>query len=79
MEQRKGDHIRFTFQFNSELSSIRTKISHGSKNKEISDNLVSTMANQCKVTKSDFVKLAKCEISESDYIELVKHHLPKGG
>lgn len=78
IEIRDSRHIRYVFAYKGERTSIYTLVSYGTSYKDISDKLISYMADQCRITKSDFVKLATCEISEADYIELVKHHLPNG-
>ena len=77
LEDRRGDHITLTYPADSRLSKIQTKMSHGSKRKDIHDGLVSSMARQCMISTSDFIKLAQCEISESDYVKLLRSHLPK--
>ena len=77
LEDRSGDHITLTYPADRKLSKIQTKMGHGSKRKDIHDGLVYSMASQCKISKSNFIKLAQCEISESDYVKLFGSHLPK--
>ena len=76
VENRRADHIQLIYSYTNESTDIQTKFSHGSKHKELSDALVSSMATQCRIFNSNFVKLAKCEISATNYMKLIKHHLP---
>ena len=76
-EDRSGDHITLTYEDDSGLRRIQTKMSHGSKHRELSAGLISLMARQCLISTSDFIRLAECEISESDYLKLLDRHLPK--
>ena len=36
---------------------VRTKLSHGALPKTISDELINTMAKQCRLTKNEFINL----------------------
>lgn len=48
-----------------------TKISHGKKS-EIDDSLIKQMSVQCKLTKKDFIDLAKCPLSKEDYFKILQ-------
>ena len=64
-----GDHKFLNFYHDGKLI-LHTKISHGS-DKEIGDPNVSSMAKQCKLKTSDFIKLATCTMSEKQYIAIL--------
>jgi hypothetical protein len=40
--------------------------------KEIPDNLIGQMAKQCKLSKSDFLKLVDCPLSRQAYEDILK-------
>jgi predicted RNA binding protein YcfA (HicA-like mRNA interferase family) len=51
--QPKRDHRYYSFQFSKEVI-IETKVSHGSKGKDIPSDLISKMAKQCRLSKNLF-------------------------
>jgi hypothetical protein len=54
----EGDHTFFIYYSESgKKSPVRTRTSHGSGYKDISDGLVSQMAKQCKLTTKEFKDL----------------------
>lgn len=64
----EGDHAFFIYYSETGgKSPVRTKTSHGSGNKDISDALISQMAKQCKLTSKDFVDLVTCPLSRVEY------------
>lgn len=70
-EKGDGDHIVLLFQHQGVKTIIRTKISRGSKYREISDKLIAQMARQCKIKKTEFIGLVECTVSEREYINLL--------
>lgn len=66
-----GDHIVLRFEYRGVKTFIRTKISRGSKYKEISEKLIAQMARQCRINKTEFVGLVECTVSQRDYIDLL--------
>ena len=70
---KQGDHKFYLFTHNNKVTSIFTKVSHGSKNKTISDSLVSIMARQLKLSTGQFKKLIDCSMRKSDYIVSLKN------
>jgi hypothetical protein len=52
-------------------SRMKTKTSHGKKPKSLSDDLVSQMANQCGLTKAEFLNLVDCPMSRTHYEHLI--------
>ena len=61
-----GDHNFFFYHSNAGKKTIvRTKTSHGGK--EIDDNLLSQMAKQCKLTKSQFLDLVDCPMDRDKF------------
>lgn len=51
-------------------SRIFTIFSHGSK--EYSDDLLSAMAKQLKLEKSEFIRFVECTLSHEKYLELLR-------
>ena len=51
-------------------TSIRTKVSHGSKS-DITTGLVSAMARQCHITTQQFKQLAECTLDRQQYEQLL--------
>lgn len=63
------DHKYVNLIHNGKIQSIYTKVSHGSK--DISDPLISAMAKQVKLNKSQFIKYVECSISEQQYKDIL--------
>lgn len=61
-------HIKLTFQHNGCDTQIRTWVSHGKK--EISDRLLSLMAEQLHLSKQQFMEAIDCTVDEADLIHL---------
>lgn len=54
------------------LTSIRTKTSHTAKAKTLSDQLLSLMAKQCKLTNKQFLELVDCTLNRDEYQKLLE-------
>jgi predicted transcriptional regulator len=72
--QKKGfvlserDHKYFSYHSkNGKKTCVFTKISHGTKYKVISDNLLAQMSKQCKLSKADFLELIDCPLTRDLY------------
>ncbi len=65
-----GDHKFLDFFYNDKLV-LSTKISHGSSH-DLDEYLVKKMAIQCKLSKNEFIDLAKCPLSARDYLDKLK-------
>ena len=50
---------------------LYTKISHGG-NFDIGDSLIKKMAEQCKLSRNEFMDLAKCPMKKDRYLEILK-------
>lgn len=74
----KGHHIYFNHRWkrSGRLSGIKTYVSHGSK-KDLSDRLVSEMAEQVKLSNKDFKRLVSCDMKQGEYEKVVKKRLKK--
>jgi hypothetical protein len=71
--QTEGDHHWFVYvTIEGKKTTARTKTSHSQKMKDISDNLLSQMAKQCKLSKRDFLDLIDCPLSREAYEEILK-------
>ncbi len=64
------DHKFLEF-YHSDKLILHTKISHGG-NFDIGDLLIKKMAEQCKLTKTEFIDLAKCPMKKEWYLEILK-------
>lgn len=63
----ESDHTYLIFYFQNKKTSIRTKISHGSK--EVNDSLINLMSKQLRVDKKFFIELANCNKNETEFID----------
>lgn len=61
-----GDHKHLVFQVDGKKTSIRTKVSHGSK--EINDYLINLMSIQIKLGKKQFIDLIGCPMTSKAYL-----------
>lgn len=72
-EQPGGAHRAFNYvTIDGHRSSITTHVSRSPHHKNIPDALLTQMARQCKVPKSDFVRFAQCHIDQSSYEALLR-------
>jgi hypothetical protein len=77
--QRKGfqrsdnDHVKFIyFTLAGIKTSVWTKTSHGSKHKDLSDEIISNMAHQCRLSNRDFADdLVDCPLTREAYEALL--------
>ena len=65
-----GNHRRLVYYFGGRKTEVRTKVSHGSK--EVSDGLIHAMAQQTRLSKSDFVELITCTLDADGYAEKLR-------
>ena len=66
--EKPGDHKYFIYYTQDGMkTSIRTKISHGSGNRDIGPELLKRMARQCRLTAEDFVDLVKYPLDRRNY------------
>jgi hypothetical protein len=72
--ERGRDHLTFTFYLDGKRRA-RTYISHGSSSGGISSKLISDMANQCFLTKKEFLELVDCTLSQKQYTERLHEQL----
>lgn len=73
VEDSSSKHIHLIFWSLGKKTGIWTVISHS--NKEIFDELISSMAKQTKLDKKDFLSLVDCSLSQDDYEKLVKEFI----
>jgi hypothetical protein len=64
---RGQDHRYFTFKSSNGQKVATTHTSHGSGYKSLGDSLLSAMAKQCHLIKSDFVNLVDCTLTQEGY------------
>ena len=73
MEKPGGDHFRYVFvSREGQKTGVFTKMSRGTQYKFLSENLLSQMARQCKLTKGDFLALIDCSLSRDGYEEKLR-------
>ena len=65
-EGAKHTHLSYRDKQGKKLG-FSTQVSRGGKYKELGDTLVATMAEQCGLTKAQFVELVECSMSWDDY------------
>ena len=63
----KNDDHRYYFFLFQNCRIARTKVSHGTKYKDLSDDLLSHMARQCHLTMPEFLKFVDCPMSRQEY------------
>ena len=72
----KTAHIGFTYITSDGIKlGITTYVSHGSKSKDLNDNLIGKMARQVGLQKKNFEELISCKINQSEYEKLIKDEL----
>ena len=72
-QAKEGDHHYFVYwTVEGKKTPVFTKTSHGPKPKDISDNLLSLMAHQCRLTKPKFLELVDCPMSREKYEEALQ-------
>ena len=60
------DHRYYVFKFDNRVVA-RTKVSHGTKYKDLGDDLISRMARQCWLNTQEFLELVDCTLSQQGY------------
>lgn len=65
-----SDHTYYYLYVDGKKTLIRTKISLGEK--EISDNLLSLMARQLRLSKKDFCDLIDCPLTRDQYVKRLR-------
>jgi len=69
------DHIYYYFTYKGKKTGIFTKISHSSRKKIISGDLLKNIKKQLKLdSNSELIDLIKCPMSEEDYIDILKNN-----
>lgn len=53
-------------------TSLRTKTSHGSGTRSLGDHLLSQMARQCRLERSEFLLLIDCPLDQAAYEALLR-------
>ena len=70
-KEKSNDHKFYFFYFKDKKQPIFTKLSHGTKYKTYSNELLSKISKQLRLTKKELLKLIDCDICEADYIKLL--------
>lgn len=71
-ERSEGDHSYFLYRtITGKKTTAKTKTSHTPKMKSISDDLLSRMAKQCCITKSQFLELVDCPLDRHGYEDIL--------
>lgn len=70
--QSNNDHMKFTYiNTAGKKTQVWTKISRGSKHREIDVSNLSRMARQCKLSNTDFERLLDCPLSREKYEDML--------
>lgn len=74
-QKKNTDHAYFLF-YDSEgkKTAVYTKTSFGRKYKTLGPELISQMARQCRLSKSQFTELVDCTLSRERYESFLKEH-----
>jgi len=70
-DRQESDHRYFTLEIDGRVVA-RTKTSHGTKHREIGDQLVGTMARQLHVSRSQFEAVVRCTRSRDEYLAALR-------
>ena len=70
--QKRKDHRYYDLWVDGKLTGISTHVSTGTKYKELGEPLISKMAKQLKLSKSDFQLLIACPMTIEDYKLVLK-------
>jgi len=72
-EGRNGKHIPYNYRtLGGKKTSITTHISHTPSHKVLTDRLISSMAQQCGLSRDEFIRFAECTMSQLEYEAIVK-------
>ncbi|WP_207714177.1 hypothetical protein [Scytonema sp. UIC 10036] len=72
-QETQNDHHYFVyFTKDGKKTATKTKTSHTKKIKDLPDHLLSQMAKQCHLTKSQFLDLVDCPLSREKYEEILQ-------
>jgi len=66
------DHHWFTYFYDGKKTSIRTKISHDSR--EYGDGLLTAVSRQLRLSKKDLLLLKDCSMTKEDYLKHLLEH-----
>lgn len=69
--QKNTDHEMFWLWVNDKKTSVRTRLSFGSKAKEYGDNLLGCMARQLKLPRAELDELIECPLSKEEYQKIL--------
>ncbi len=76
LQRKKGHHIVLVYQnINGDLSKIRTRMSHGSHPKDLSDYLVLKIAKQVNLHRKQFEEFVSCVINQTKYEEIINRKI----
>ncbi len=68
----KDHHYFIYFTIDGKKTTAKTKTSHSKKIKDIPDNLLSQMAKQCFLTKTEFLSLVDCPLNQEMYEDILQ-------
>lgn len=66
--RRSSHHVYYRYvTMAGRLTTLRTKVSHGSRSRQLSRSLVGRMARQCHLAADEFERLISCPLSQETY------------
>lgn len=72
-EQSGGKHATYNYEtLDGKRTPITTHVSRSPKHKNISGSLLSHMADQCSLSREEFIRFAICEMEQLEYEMLMK-------
>jgi hypothetical protein len=66
-----SDHRYYVFIFQGRIIA-RTKVSRGTKYKDLADDLIAHMSKQCRLTKEEFLNFVDCTMLQEEYEESLR-------
>ncbi len=72
-QETKGDHIYYYHEFEGLETSVKTKISHSKKYRDIGADNLSSMKSQLKLNSlEDTVRFLECPMTEKEYLDILR-------
>ena len=66
--RRDSHHVYYRYvTMSGRMTALRTKVSHGSRSRQLSRSLVARMARQCHLAADEFERLISCPLSQEAF------------
>ena len=67
----RGKHRVYVYCIKNTETGVFTLFPHSSRVRDLSDSLISDMAEQCKLPRADFLRLARCPMKQAEYSDIL--------